>query len=87
MSAVAPAKPGLMRERAGVLPNTLALGYAVCGYVGGFLLMAAATWWANAAGVLLTAHAMLIAAYLIHRASEQSVEHGLAKFLPLQGGG
>ncbi len=32
-----------MRERAGALPNTLALAYAVCGYAGGFLLMLLAT--------------------------------------------
>ena len=50
-----------MRESEGALPNTLALSYAVCGYVGGFVLMAATPWWVNAAGVLLTAHAMVIA--------------------------
>jgi hypothetical protein len=37
-----------MRERAGLVPNTLALGYAVIGYIAGFVLMAAAPWWANA---------------------------------------
>jgi fatty acid desaturase len=73
MSAVAPVKPGLMREREGGLPNTLALGYAVCGYAGGFLLMAAAPWWANALGVMLAAHAMLIAAYLIHEAAHYTL--------------
>jgi len=62
-----------MRERAGLLPNTLALAYAACGYVGGFLLMAAPSWWVNAAGVLLTAHAMVIAAYLIHEAAHYTL--------------
>jgi fatty acid desaturase len=35
--------------------------------------MAAAPWWANAAGVLLTAHAMVIAAYLIHEAAHYTL--------------
>ena len=73
MSATGPAKLRLMRESEGVLPNTLALGYAVCGYLGGFALMAATPWWANAAGALLTAHAMLIAAYLIHEAAHYTL--------------
>ena len=73
MSATAPAKLRLMRESEGVLPNTLALGYAVCGYLSGFALMAATPWWANAAGALLTAHAMLIAAYLIHEAAHYTL--------------
>jgi hypothetical protein len=45
----------------------------VCGYLGGFVLMAATPWWANAAGALLTAHAMLIAAYLIHEATHYTL--------------
>jgi hypothetical protein len=69
VKGTAAAHTGLMRERAGALPNALALAYAVCGYVGGFLLMAAPSWWANTAGVLLTAHAMVIAAYPIHQAA------------------
>ena len=35
--------------------------------------MAATPWWANAAGALLTAHAMLIAAYLIHEATHYTL--------------
>jgi fatty acid desaturase len=73
VSATVPAKAGLMRESEGVLPNTLALGYAVCGYLGGFALMAATAWWANVAGVLLATHAMLIAAYLIHEAAHYTL--------------
>jgi fatty acid desaturase len=73
VNGMAPTYPGLMRERAGLLPNTLALAYAVCGYGGGFLLMAAPPWWMNVAGVLLTAHAMLIAAYLIHEAAHYTL--------------
>jgi len=35
--------------------------------------MAATPWWANAIGVLLTAHAMVIAAYLIHEAAHYTL--------------
>jgi fatty acid desaturase len=64
---------GLWRESAGAVPNTLALGYAVLGYVGGFFLMAADGLALNAAGVLLTAHAMVVAAYLIHEAAHYTL--------------
>jgi fatty acid desaturase len=63
----------LWREAAGAVPNTLALGYAVLGYLAGFLLMAADSLVLNAAGVLLTAHAMVIAAYLIHEAAHYTL--------------
>ena len=66
------ARPGpwtrVWREPEGALPNSLALGYALAGYVAGFVLMGRGSWWLAAAGVLLTAHAMVIAAYLVHEA-------------------
>jgi fatty acid desaturase len=64
---------GLWRESAGALPNAVALGYAAIGYLGGFVLMAAHALPLNAVGVLLTAHAMVIAAYLIHEAAHYTL--------------
>ena len=63
----------LWREDAGALPNSLALGYAVVGYCAGFALMAQSHWLPAAAGVLLTTHAMVIAAYLIHEAAHYTL--------------
>ncbi|MCW5622588.1 MAG: fatty acid desaturase, partial [Burkholderiales bacterium] len=63
----------LWREAEGALPNTLALGYASGGYVLGFVLMAAPPLWLNVIGVLLTAHTMVIAAYLIHEAAHYTL--------------
>src|SRR5262245_62010593 len=63
----------LFRESAGALPNTLALGYAVGGYLAGFILMSQAHWFVAALGVLLTTHAMVIAAYLIHEAAHYTL--------------
>jgi fatty acid desaturase len=77
MAAESPASEappaGLWREAQGAVPNSLALGYAVAGYAAGFVLMAADALWLNAAGVLLTAHAMVIAAYLIHEAAHYTL--------------
>jgi len=63
----------LFREDAGALPNSLALGYAVLGYLAGFLLMAQPHWLAASVGVLLTTHAMVIAAYLVHEAAHYTL--------------
>ena len=63
----------LWREPEGALPNSLALGYSVAGYVAGFVLMAQASWWLAATGVALITHAMVIAAYLIHEAAHNTL--------------
>ncbi len=61
------------REPQGALPNSLALGYALGGYLAGFVLMAQASWWLAATGVLLATHAMVISAYLIHEAAHNTL--------------
>jgi len=66
-------KATLWREPEGALPNSLALGYAVAGYAAGFVLTAQASWWLAAAGALLTTHAMVIAAYLVHEAAHSTL--------------
>lgn len=63
----------IWREPEGALPNTLAIGYAVFGWLASFTLMAAAPWWLNALGVLLCAHAMVISAYLVHEAAHYTL--------------
>jgi fatty acid desaturase len=63
----------IWREESGALPNSLALGYAVLGYLAGLLLMAQPHWLAAALGVLLTTHAMVIAAYLVHEAAHYTL--------------
>jgi fatty acid desaturase len=63
----------LWREPAGALPNSLALGYAIIGYLASFALMAQPSWWVAAIGVLLCTHAMVIAAYLIHEAAHYNL--------------
>jgi len=63
----------LWREAQGAVPNSLALGYACAGYALSFVMMAAEPAWVNALGVLLCAHAMVIAAYLIHEAAHYTL--------------
>ena len=66
------------REPEGALPNTLALGYALGAYALGFGLLISAgvggvALSCAAVGVLLTAHGMFIAAYLLHEAMHQTL--------------
>lgn len=61
------------REPAGIAPNSMALGYAAFGYVAAFPLMACSGWLRPALGVLLCAHAMVVAAYLIHEAAHHTL--------------
>jgi fatty acid desaturase len=69
--AAAPRK--LFRDREAALANTLVLGWTALGWLGSFALMGAASPWLNLAGVLLCAHAMVLAAYLIHEAAHQTL--------------
>ena len=55
------------------LPMSLALAYALGGYAGGIAAMASGLWALWVPGVLLTAHAMVIAAYMIHECAHNSV--------------
>ncbi|HBM10794.1 fatty acid desaturase [Pseudomonas sp. Choline-3u-10] len=56
----------LFRYADGRVPNTLAMTYALLGYIAGLALLFPANGWLNALGTLLLGHAMIIAAYLIH---------------------
>ncbi|MBI1398201.1 MAG: fatty acid desaturase [Betaproteobacteria bacterium] len=62
-----------MRERAGVLPNIAAIGYATLGHLAGLTLLTGDSVLVVACGVLLTAHTMVIAAYLIHEAAHYTL--------------
>jgi len=57
----------------GVAPNVAALAYTLGGYAGGLALLGAGHWLLNLAGVLLTAHTLVCAAYLIHEFAHQSI--------------
>ena len=63
----------LFKEPESVLMNGGALLYAVAGYVAGFAGLFHEYWAVNAAATLLLAHAMVIAAYLIHECAHNLV--------------
>ena len=63
----------LFRSPRGTLPNLLALGWTLLAYPLGIVLLMAAPWWANLAGVLVTAHALVFAAYYIHEFAHHSI--------------
>ena len=57
----------------GVVPNVLGLSYAVLGWAGGVALLALAPGPWKLAGVLLTAHALIISAYFLHEFAHQAI--------------
>ena len=63
----------ILREPEGLRYNGLALSYVVTGYGFGLAGLFASAWWINAVATLLLAHAMTIAAYLIHECAHNLV--------------
>lgn len=67
------AKQGIWREPHGALPNNLALLYTFAGHGLGLFLLTRPHWLALLAGILLTAHTLVVAAYLIHEAAHMTL--------------
>jgi fatty acid desaturase len=67
---------GLFRDREAALANTLVLAWTCIGWLGSFVLMGAHAGALNIAGVLLCAHTMVLAAYLIHEAAHHTLFAG-----------
>jgi fatty acid desaturase len=53
--------------------NVAAIAYTLLGYAAGIGLLLAGSWAANLAGVLLTGHALITSAYLLHEFAHQSI--------------
>jgi fatty acid desaturase len=64
-----------LKDEKGLLFYGAALTYACFGYVAGFAALFATHWAINVFGTLLLAHAMVIAAYLIHDCGHNAVFH------------
>jgi fatty acid desaturase len=67
---------GLFRDREAALANSLVLAWTCSGWLGSFALMNAKAGALNIAGVLICAHTMILAAYLIHEAAHQTLFAG-----------
>jgi omega-6 fatty acid desaturase (delta-12 desaturase) len=63
----------ILREPEGLRWNGLAVSYAVVGYGLGLAGLFSSHWWVNIPATLLLAHAMTIAAYLIHECGHNLV--------------
>lgn len=63
----------VMRYKDGWIPNLLAFAYVIGGYAGGWVLFSQDELILNLAGVLLLAHSMVIAAYLIHECTHNTI--------------
>jgi len=66
-------EPPIMREPEGVVPNSLALAYAVTAQIAGLFLISRQQTAVAPAGILLTAHSMVIAAYLVHECAHMTL--------------
>jgi fatty acid desaturase len=62
-----------LKEPEGLARNGAAIAYACGGYALGFAGLFHASWWVNVPAVVLLAHAMVIAAYLIHECGHNLV--------------
>jgi fatty acid desaturase len=63
----------IFRNPRGAWINIAALAYTLAGWALGIALLAAQPWYANLAGVLLTAHALIYSAYFVHEFAHQSI--------------
>jgi fatty acid desaturase len=72
-TTVQSASRGLFRDRVGALANTAVLVWVTSGWLSSFALMGANSAALNVLGVLLCAHTMVLAAYLIHEAAHQTL--------------
>jgi len=63
----------IFRNAHGAWLNIAALAYTLAGWTLGVVLLAADSWYANVAGVLLTGHALVYSAYFVHELAHQSV--------------
>ena len=63
----------IWRSEDGAVPNLLALLYVLIGHSGGLWLIMQPSIWSVLPGVLLTAHSMVIAAYLVHECAHNTI--------------
>jgi fatty acid desaturase len=63
----------LWRDEKGLVPNTVALAYGVLGHIAGLWLLVQSSWLLVVAGVALTAHTLVICAYLVHEAAHMTL--------------
>ncbi len=65
--------PSPFRHPDGAIPNLLAMTWALGGWTGGVILICRGPGAAAAAGVVLLAHAMVVASYLLHEFAHHTV--------------
>ena len=72
-AAVQNAPATLFRDSADARAHSLVLSYVLLGWPGSFVLMGSRSTALEILGVLLCAHTMVLAAYLIHEAAHQTL--------------
>lgn len=64
---------GLLRYEDAFWPNIIAFLYIIAAYIGGMIMMLSSALPLNLAGVVVFAHSMVIAAYLVHECAHNSL--------------
>lgn len=64
---------GRMREPEGLLPNLLAISYASAGQLVALTMLVAGPLWLRLVALVLLAHTLMIAAYLVHEAAHSTI--------------
>jgi fatty acid desaturase len=73
MQLIKPTEMAISKEKADLLKNSAAFSFVFIGYLLGVWMLFSAEWLVNIAGVLLTAEALIISAYLLHELSHWSI--------------
>ena len=66
-------KQRIWRDKAGIVPNLIALAYTGLGHLAGIFLMLQGSTISLIVGILLTAHTLVIGAYLVHEAAHMTL--------------
>lgn len=61
------------KDQAGVSANLMVIGFTLTGYFSGLICLFSNHWFINLLGVILTAQALVISAYLLHEFSHYSI--------------
>jgi fatty acid desaturase len=73
MNAAVQSAPSLFRDWADARAHGLVLSYVLLGWLGSFALMASRSVAVDILGLVLCAHTMVLAAYLVHEAAHQTL--------------
>ena len=73
MQKTSSVKQRIWRDPEGIIPNLIAMGYAIAGHLAGIYLLLQPSIFSLVIGILLTGHTLVICAYLVHEAAHMTL--------------